>query len=83
LSAAQHLQISHNLRRASGSAAPPLKGKLVQIANMHLAIARLKAATQQAESLSAAKTACAPNSARSSGISRLRPLSKERGVPKG
>ena len=44
LSAQQHLQISHNLRRASGRAALPLKSKLVQMANTHLAIARLKAA---------------------------------------
>ena len=33
LSAHQQLQISHNLRRASGRAAPPLKDKLVQMAN--------------------------------------------------
>ena len=46
LSAHQHLQISHDLRRASGRATPPLKGKLVQMANTHLAIARLKAVMQ-------------------------------------
>jgi hypothetical protein len=68
LSAAQHLQISHHLRRASGRATPPRKSKLVQMANTHLAIARLRAAKQQAEKPSAAKTPCAPNRARSPGM---------------
>jgi hypothetical protein len=74
--------LSHNLRRASGRAALPLKNKLVQMANTRPAIARLKAATQHAEGPSAAKTPLQVKSAPSPGMNRLRPLSKGKGVPK-
>jgi len=77
LSSHQHLQISHNLRRASGRAAPPVKTTLVQMANTYLAISRFKAATQQAEKLSAAKTPLQVKSARRPGMNRIRPLSKK------
>ena len=46
LRAHQHLQISHNLRKASGRVAPPLKSKLMQMANTHLARTRLEAKAQ-------------------------------------
>src|SRR4051794_6772354 len=70
-SAHQHLQISHNPRRASRKTAPALKTKLIQMANAHLAIARVKA---QAERLSAARAPAPPTVARSPGMTQLQSL---------
>ena len=61
ISAHQHLQISHNLRRESGRAAPPLKGKLVQMANTHLAIARFKRTGTYALTVGQVVVATAPS----------------------
>jgi hypothetical protein len=76
-SAHQHLQISHNLRRASGRAVPPLKTKLLQMANTHLALARLAMTAEEASPASARlrpKIPCSPDT------KQLQRLVKARGL---